>query len=181
MEWEVVSERSLYKDQWLDVRSADVKLPDGRHLDHRLIRMPPSAGAVVLNERRDALLIWRHRFITGRWGWEIPMGIIHDDEEPSEAAAREVWEETGWKPLELRPLLYGQPAAGIMNLAHHVFLSENAIQANPPSDDFESSRIDWIPLKDVPEMVSKQQIINYAAMSSLLLAYAQFRDDSFRK
>lgn len=176
MEWEVVSERTLYKDRWLDVRSADVKLPDGRHLDHRLIRMPPSAGAVVLNNNREALLIWRHRFITGRWGWEIPMGIIRPDEDPAEAAAREVLEETGWKPLEMRPLLYGQPAAGIMNLAHHVFVSENAVERSSPSDGFESSRIEWIPLSDVPELISKQQIVNYAPMACLLLAYTQLRE-----
>jgi 8-oxo-dGTP pyrophosphatase MutT (NUDIX family) len=175
MEWEVTSERSLYKDRWLDVRSADVKLPDGRHLDHRLIRMPSSAGAVVINSNLQALLIWRHRFITGRWGWEIPMGIIHADEDPAEAAAREVQEETGWKPLEMRPLLYGQPAAGIMDLAHYVFVSENAVKASPPSDSFESSRIEWIPLADVPELITKQQIVNYAAMASLLLAYTRFQ------
>lgn len=172
MEWKLISERSLYKDQWLDVRTADVQLPDGRHLDHRLIRMPASAGAVVLNADRQALLIWRHRFITERWGWEIPMGIINKDEEPADAAAREVEEETGWKPLDLRPLLYGQPAAGIMNLGHHIFVSENAIQVSTPADDFESTRIEWIPLMDVPELIAKQQIVNYAAMAPLLLLLA---------
>ena len=45
MQWKVISERALYTDQWLDVRTADVELPDGRHLDHRFIRMAPSAGA----------------------------------------------------------------------------------------------------------------------------------------
>jgi hypothetical protein len=76
MQWKVLSERSLYADGWLDLRLADVELPDGRHLDHRLLRMRASAGAVVLNEERCALLIWRHRFITGRWGWEMPIASV---------------------------------------------------------------------------------------------------------
>jgi hypothetical protein len=41
---ESLSERQLYADQWLDLRTADIELPDGRHLDHRFIRMAPSAG-----------------------------------------------------------------------------------------------------------------------------------------
>ncbi|GAA3233615.1 hypothetical protein GCM10020216_054030 [Nonomuraea helvata] len=108
MRWQVHSEEPLYADRWLDVRVADVELPDGRHLDHRLIRTAPGAGAAVIDEQNRVLLIWRHRFITDTWGWEIPIGKIDDGEEPIAAAAREVEEETGWRPGPLRPLLYTQ-------------------------------------------------------------------------
>jgi 8-oxo-dGTP pyrophosphatase MutT (NUDIX family) len=172
MEWKVISERPLYKDQWLDVRTADVELPDGRHLDHRLIHMSPSAGAVVLNSDQQALLIWRHRFITGDWGWEIPMGMIDENEEPAMAAAREVEEETGWRPQDLRPLLYAQPTAGIMNAAHHVFVGREAVKVGPPSDDFESSQIEWVSLSDVPRLIAKREIVSYATMAALLLVLA---------
>jgi 8-oxo-dGTP pyrophosphatase MutT (NUDIX family) len=169
MEWKVISERPLYKDRWLDVRTADVELPDGRHLDHRLIRMSPSAGAVILNSDEQALLIWRHRFITGYWGWEIPMGMINENEDPATAAAREVEEETGWKPRNLRPLLYAQPSSGIMNAAHYVFVGTEAAKIGSPSDDFESSRIEWISLSQIPGLIAKREIVSYAAMASLLL------------
>lgn len=44
MRWTVHSEKPLYEDEWLDIRLADVELPDGRHLEHRLIRTPPGVG-----------------------------------------------------------------------------------------------------------------------------------------
>jgi hypothetical protein len=47
MRWTVHSEKSLYTDPWLDIRVADLELPDSRHLEHRLIRISPGAGAVV--------------------------------------------------------------------------------------------------------------------------------------
>ena len=43
MEWKVISEEPLYQDQWLDIRVADVELPDGSHLEHRVIRTAPGA------------------------------------------------------------------------------------------------------------------------------------------
>jgi hypothetical protein len=76
MEWNVVAEQPLYQDEWLDIRMAEIQLSDGRHLAHRLIRTPPGAGVVVLDQEQKVLLLWRHRFITRTWGWEIPFGKI---------------------------------------------------------------------------------------------------------
>lgn len=92
MRWTVHSEKQLYEDEWLNIRVADVELPGGRHLEHRLIRTPPGAGAVIVVDGR-VLLMWRHRFITDTNGWEIPIGKIDPGEEPAEAAARETEEE----------------------------------------------------------------------------------------
>ena len=110
MEWKVVSQQPLYTDEWLDIRIADVELPGGRHLQHRLIRTPPGAGVVAVRAGRQVLLLWRHRFITGSWGWEVPLGRIEDGESPAEAAAREFEEETGWRACAAPPH-HGPPHA----------------------------------------------------------------------
>ena len=44
------------------------------------------------------LLLWRHRFITDTWGWEIPAGRVEAGEALEDAARREAIEETGWAP-----------------------------------------------------------------------------------
>lgn len=171
-QWKVISERQLYTDRWLDLCTADVELPDGRHLDHRFIRMAASAGTVLLDDQQRALLIWRHRFITGLWGWEIPMGMIDDDETPEQAAAREAEEETGWRPGQLQPLLIAQPSAGIMDAAHYIFVGTGAHQAGAPADSFESSAIQWVPLADIPDLIAKQDIYSPTTMAALLLLHA---------
>lgn len=163
-------ERELYRDQWVDLRAADVELPDGRHLDHRFLRVPPGAGAVVLNDRDQALLIWRHRFITGAWNYEIPMGGVETGEQPIEAAAREVEEETGWRPGPLRHLLYDEPMNGLLNACNHIFLAEEAEYLGAPSEAFESDRIAWVPLIKIPELVAGRQIIHGSTIAALLLA-----------
>lgn len=138
MRWQVHSEEPLRTDRWLDVRVADVELPDGRHLDHRLIRTAPGAGAVVTDGQGRMLLIWRHRFITDVWGWEIPIGKIDEGEAPSAAAAREV-EETGWRPGPLRPLLEIQPTNGISDSVHHIFRADSATYIGPPTEAWKPS------------------------------------------
>jgi ADP-ribose diphosphatase len=172
MRWRVHSEQSLYADRWIDLRVADVELPDGRHLEHRLIRLPASAGVAALDSQRRVLLIWRHRFITGRWGWEIPMGRVSDGETPAQAAAREAEEETGWRPGPLRPLISGQPNAGIMDSPHYLFTASGATRIGPPTDAFESTRCDWVPLARVPALIASRQIASLTTMAALLYLLA---------
>ncbi|WP_431521630.1 NUDIX domain-containing protein [Actinomadura madurae] len=73
-----------------------------------------------MDDRRSVLLEWRHRFITDAWGWEIPIGGIRDGG-PAAAAAREVEEETGWRPGPMRPLTVVHPTPGISDSQHRIF------------------------------------------------------------
>jgi ADP-ribose pyrophosphatase YjhB (NUDIX family) len=115
------------------------------------------------------VLIWRHRFITGLWGWEMPMGRINPSEAPVQAAAREVEEETGWRPGPLRQLARVQPSSGIMDAAHYLYMADGAAKTGIAVDDFESTRIEWVPLTDVLGLISKQEIISSSTITTLLL------------
>lgn len=171
MRWTVHSERQIYRDQWLDIRSADVELPDGRHLDHRLIHTHEGAGAVVVVDDR-VLLMWRHRFITNTWGWEIPIGGIEEGEPPAAAAAREVEEETGWSPGTMRPLLYTEPSPGLMTSRHHIYRADSATKIGDPVDAFEAERIEWIPLTDIKALIDKRDISSGTTLSAVLYLLA---------
>ena len=170
MQWKVNSERSLYRDQWVDVRSVDVELPDGRHLDHRMIHTSASAGAVVVNDSGRVLLLWRHRFSTDTWGYEIPLGRIRSGEAPIEAAAREVEDQSGWRPGTMTSLLYVQPSAGLITSQHHVFHATRATYVGPAVDSYESEYVEWVPLARVPELIGKGQIVSGTTVAALLMA-----------
>ncbi len=54
------------------------------------------------------------------------MGLVEEGETPAEAAAREVLEETGWRPGPVKPLIYAEPANGITDSQHHIFRADGA-------------------------------------------------------
>jgi 8-oxo-dGTP pyrophosphatase MutT (NUDIX family) len=172
MEWKVRQERSVYADNWLDVRIADVELPDGQHIEHRLVRTRPGAGAVAVNDQR-VLLLWRHRFITGTWGWEIPIGRIEEGETPAEAAAREFEEETGWRPGRLRPLIYVQPTPGLSSSQHRIFRADEATFIGEAADKSEAERVAWLPLGDLRALIEKEEITSGTTIAALLFLLSE--------
>jgi 8-oxo-dGTP pyrophosphatase MutT (NUDIX family) len=133
----------------------------------------PGAGAVMTDQHKRVLLLWRHRFITDTWGWEIPVGRAEPGESLAEAAAREAEEETGWRPGPLRPLLTVQPTPGISTSVHHIYRADTATRIGAPEDDFESSRIDWVPLATIPELISAGEISSATTLAALLYTIVQ--------
>ncbi|WP_431775597.1 NUDIX domain-containing protein [Streptomyces cucumeris] len=171
MEWNNLGERTVYENRWVRVNMADVELPDGRHLDHTVIRLRPVAVATVVNDKNEALLLWRHRFITGAWGWELPSGGTGEGEDPAAAAARELEEETGWRPGPMQLLLSVDPQPGISTSHHRVYWSDRAELVGEPSDDFESTRREWVPLKSVPDLVARGEVRSANAVAALLMLH----------
>lgn len=171
MKWKNLGERPVYENQWFRVMLADVELPNGRHLDHYLLRQRPVALTAPVNERDEALLLWRHRFITNTWGWELAAGVVDDGETIEEAAARETLEETGWRPGPLHHLMALEPSNGLSDALHQVFWAEGAEYLGVPEDDFESDRREWVPLAMIPELVAKGEIKSSNAVAALLMLH----------
>lgn len=175
MEWKSLSERTVYENPWFTVRLADVELPDGRHLDHYLIRQRAVAITAAVNDQAEVLLLWRHRFITDSWGWELPAGVVDESESVEEAAAREMLEETGWRAGPLHHLVTLEPSNGLADVLHHVYWAEGATYVGHPEDDFESSRREWVPLAAIPDLVKKGEIRAANAAAALLLLHGEHR------
>ena len=96
MRWTIHGERELYDSEWMRLVLVDVEIPGVRPSTTTLVRYPqPASGTVVHDPVRGVLLLWRHRFITDTWGWEIPAGRIEQGDARAGRLARSLEEIIG--------------------------------------------------------------------------------------
>jgi 8-oxo-dGTP pyrophosphatase MutT (NUDIX family) len=173
MQWKVHGHQPVYESSWVNVELADVELPDGQRLEHHVLRMPRQSVVVaVVDESQRVLMLWRHRFITDRWGWELPAGWVEPGEDPAAAGWREVLEETGWRPNLLVLMCSFSSDHGISDSRFHLYRADGAIYEGPPADPSESSRIEWLPLSVVSTLVEQHEIDDGASLTALLFLLA---------
>lgn len=178
--WVVHSERPVYENEWVTVGLADISQPSGDRFEHHTVTLPPAAMTVVLDDAGEhVLMAWRHRFVPDVWNWELPGGLIDEGEEPAETAAREVEEETGYRPRSMEHLVTFEPMIGMVRNAHHVYLSRGAERVAAAAEANEGV-FEWVALAHVPNLIAKARIVNSGSLVGLLyaLAFSQSREIS---
>ena len=173
MRWQVHGERVLYDSEWVRLSLVDVEIPGGERFEHHVVRMPyEAAGAIVHDRDRGVLLLWRHRFITDTWGWEIPAGGIESGRDARAGGARETLEETGWAAGPVRPLVRYHPANGISDQTFHLFVADGASHLGEPTDIGESERIEWVPVTNCAASCAHSEMFDGLSLTAVTYALA---------
>ncbi|MCU1365821.1 MAG: hydrolase [Ilumatobacteraceae bacterium] len=172
MKWIVHGERMIYESEWVSLALTDIEIPGGPRFDHHVVRMPAEASGTVIDVAdRGVLLLWRHRFTTDTWGWEVPAGRVDDGETPIEAAAREAFEETGWRPGELEPIGRYFPYNGTSDGVFNLFRTTSATYVGDPTDPSESERIEWVSWPSILDEIAAGRIGDGLSLTALLWAH----------
>ncbi len=157
--WLIRGERLVDDTPHVRVSLADVELPNQVRFTQYVFRMRRCAMTVVLDDPGEqVLLMLRHRFIVDRWVWELPGGYVDDGEDPAAAAAREVEEETGWRPRRIEHVLSCQPMIGNADYPQELYLARGADQVGAPDVD-ETAEVRWVPLDEALAMIGSGDIL----------------------
>jgi 8-oxo-dGDP phosphatase len=167
--WKVHSERSLHESDTVRLRLADIELTDGTRGDHYVIRIPfEVVSLVVTDAEARVLLIWRYRFITDRWCWDVPAGKVAPGEAAADAAVRASVDETGWRPGPARLLGEYHPSPGISDQRFGVYVATGAERVADPNPN-EVERVEWVPVSRVRELIRAGEV-DGLSLTSLLWA-----------
>ena len=168
-QWVIHGERVVDTSRRLALSIASVQLPDGGQFEQYVLRIPAASMCLLVDEENRVLMLCRHRFILGRWVWELPGGYLEEGEDPGQCAAREAEEETGWRPSSVEHLATFQPMVGMADAPNHLYLGRNPSYVGPP-DVNEPGQVAWIGLSQVPAMIEDGRVVGAASVIGLMAA-----------
>lgn len=113
-------------------------------------------------------MLRRHRFIQDRWSWELPGGLVDEDEEDAEAAVRVLADEADYRAGSLDLLVRFQPVPGRVDSVHAVFVGRDGEQVGDSLGSGADAHIEWVRLDDIGGLIAAGDIWHAASLVGLL-------------
>jgi 8-oxo-dGTP pyrophosphatase MutT (NUDIX family) len=100
-EWTVLDNTVLYNNPWITVREDRVIQPDGQEGTFGVVEMKPGVSVLPVDDDGTVYLVRVYRYTLDRDSLEALAGGVEEDEDPVDAARRELREEAGIEATEL--------------------------------------------------------------------------------
>ena len=121
--WVINETARVYQNPWIEVREDQVIRPDGNAGTFATVRMKPGVSVLAVDADESVYLTSEFRYAVERESIEVVSGAIDEDENPLDAAQRELREELGFEAQEWVELGVVNPFTSVVNSPANLFLA----------------------------------------------------------
>lgn len=191
----VVSSRRVYDGAVTALRVDEVVMPGGGTVKREVVEHDRAVAVVAVGSQpvgaasaidprngydaeHSVLLIEQYRHPLGRRLWELPAGLMDVRDEPAQtAAARELFEETGFSAGTWSVLVDVATSPGFTDETVRIYLATDLTQETRPAGEHEEAdlRVVQVPLSVAVQAALAGQIVNVMAVVGILAANTVLR------
>lgn len=134
-----------------------------------------NGGVIIIAQPTPSqiILVRQHRHAVEEDLWEVPAGMLEGDEDPREAALRELREETGYRAERMQFLWSVYTTPGFCTERLHVFVADGLSPGEQEPDDNEQIEARVFAVDEAWEMVESDRLRD--AKSQVAIAWARHR------
>lgn len=181
-EFEIVSSTDVHIGRVVGLRVDDVRMPGGSVAKREVVEHLGAVAIAAVDDDGAVTLIHQYRHPLGRRIWELPAGLLDEaDEEPVEAARRELVEEAGLSARRWETLVDVAASPGFTDEVVRVFLARDVSEVDRAElghDDEEADLvIRKVPLAEAVRMALAGELLNGATVAGVLAAHVVLSGD----
>jgi ADP-ribose pyrophosphatase len=170
--WKQIKKRVLFKNKWICFRNDLVKRPDNEIVEYALVDQRDYSAALCLTVTNKILMIKQFRYPWRDYSFEIPSGLLEENENPKDAALREIREETGYRTEFLNYLMKFHDV-GFANGWGYLFFGRVSKVGKQNLDANEFMEVKKVEISTVEEMVKNNEIIHSPTLLAWYIAKEQ--------
>lgn len=171
--------REIFDGKVLHMFEDTVRLPNGHTASREVVRHIGAVCVIPVLDDGRVVMEKQFRYPIDQVIWEIPAGKLDfREEDPLEAAKRELREETGYFADSWRHLGVFYPAAAYSDEKIHMYLAEGLHTGQRDLDEDEFLDVELVPLNVLVDMVMSGEITDAKTQIAVLKA-ATLRSASF--
>jgi ADP-ribose pyrophosphatase len=164
----ILSSEMVYEGKVFGVRRDEIAEPSGLQVTREVVTHPGSVVILPVLPDGRILMVRQYRHATRQFLWELVAGRIEQGEDPREAAARELIEETGYRAKRFTIFLDLFPTPGFLEERMYILLAEGLTrgEAHPEADE-QIVRKAYRP-KELQEMIRRGKLRDAKSIAGLL-------------
>lgn len=164
-----VAREDIFKGKIVHLVRDTVTLPNGKSSTREMMLHNGAVAVLPLFEDGTVLMEYQYRYPMGRVVFEIPAGKLDArEEDPLEAARRELREETGYTAEKMTPLGVYIPSPAVLTERITLYLAEGLTAGESAPDEDEFLFTERRPLTELCEMVMRGEIEDGKTQTALL-------------
>lgn len=164
----IIRSKIVFRGKIFGIRRDEVVEPSGVAATREMITHPGSVVVLPVLADGRVILIRQYRHAARQFLWELVAGRIDKGENPRQAAARELIEETGYRAKRFRVFLDFFPSPGFLEERMFILLANGLKEGQAAPEDDEEIEVHAYGRKQLEQMIQKRIIRDGKTIAGLL-------------